>query len=80
MASKTTKPINPFAALDTLLLQEAEPTGPEWFTVNQFASHYQYSRSHAHAKLRELERTGKLTSWKGRINGISGHTVKYKAT
>jgi hypothetical protein len=65
MRQRASKSIDPWAALDALVKQEAEPMGAEWFTVIQFAKRYGYSENGAYGKVRELHRSGKLEKWKG---------------
>jgi len=71
---KTKKQSNPWAALDAMMKSDPEPTGPEWFTVQQYTERYGGSVQHNTSK---LNRDTRLKRWKG----TSGHnrriTVKY---
>lgn len=51
--------------MDALIIAEPEPTGAEWFTVEQFADRYGMSRPGAASKLTRLYHEGKLNYWKG---------------
>lgn len=65
MRQQVSKNIDPWAAMDALVKQEAEPTGLEWFTVMQFAERYGLSENGAYGKITNYFRAGKLERWKG---------------
>jgi len=69
---KTTKN-NPWAAMDAIVNANPEPTGEEWFTVDQFAERYKLSRAGADGRLRRLMAGGILDRWKG-VSGSSSRT------
>lgn len=70
MPRQTSKPTDPWAALDALVKREAEPTGPEWFTVEQFAERYRMSQKSARNKCCEMHKGGILKRWQG-INPLN---------
>lgn len=70
-----TKQPNPWAALDAVMKTDPEPTGPDWFTVEEFTLRYGGSTSNNHKKLLKDKR---FTHWKG-ISARSRRTVtKFK--
>ena len=73
--SKHTK--DPWAAMDEIMAQEAEPTSPEWFTVEQFAARYNMSRA-AHKKLKAFCSAGIAEQWKGLTKEGRRITTKYR--
>ena len=85
MKFPTTKPTpmklkdNPFAKLDAILKREEEPTGHEWFTVEEFSEHYRISYTQASQILRDLLKNGKLERWKGTAADTRRTLCKYKA-
>ena len=79
MPAKTSKPTDPWAALDAIMATEPEPMGEEWFTCAQFADRYKINPRTAHAKLADMARKGKLDKWVGRREGqAGGHFSKYR--
>lgn len=75
---KTKTQHNPWAALDALMKTDPEPTGPEWFTIGQFAVRYDLTHCGAAVRLGKMERAGKVISWKGRAAGSSCIKRKYR--
>lgn len=70
---------NAWAAIDAMVKQEPEPSGPAWFTPQEFAARYGLSLSRAGNKLTELYRVGAVERWRG-IGAASRRTiVKYRA-
>lgn len=65
MQAKTSPHIDPWAAMDALVKTTAEPVGNGWFTLNDFMQRYDLSDYGARARLRKLEKAGKVESWKG---------------
>ncbi len=66
MPRQTSKPTeNPWASLDAIMAVEKEPTGPEWFTTEQFAERYGLSRRCGEDRLRKMLKEGKLDHWRG---------------
>jgi hypothetical protein len=74
MPQRKLKPTDPWAALDAIVKYEAEPTGPEWFTVEQFAERYKISYASAGSKCQRMHRDGKLNLWKG-LSTTSRRTI-----
>ena len=65
MPQKKSTPTDPWAALDALVKREEEPTGPEWFTVDQFAERYKTSNCRARVRCEQMYRKGHLKRWQG---------------
>ncbi len=59
---------SPWAELDAIMEAQAEPEGPEWFTVEQYASRYGLTNDAASGRLIRMEKAGKLEVWRGVIN------------
>ncbi len=78
---KTKTQSNPWAALDALMKTDPEPTGPEWFTTDDFAERYKLTVGGAAQRLKALVTAGKLKKWKGYVrgSGCSAPKCKYKA-
>lgn len=72
-------PGNPFAKLDELFKQEEEPTGPEWFTAEEFAAHYGISAHRARSILLDLYKNDKVERWKGTSSQTRRTLCKYRA-
>jgi hypothetical protein len=77
MRRAASTPTDPWAALDALCKREAEPTGPEWFTVKQFAERYDMTESPARVKIASLVKDGTLVSWTGMAGKPRRATTKY---
>ena len=75
---KTKTQSNPWAALDALMKADPEPTGPEWFTIGQFAVRYDLTHGGAAYRLGRMERAKQVVKWKGRIVGSTGVKCKYR--
>lgn len=75
---KTKTQHNPWAALDALMKADPEPTGPEWFTIGQFAVRYDLTHCGAAGRLGKMERAKQVVKWKGRIVGGTGVKCKYR--
>lgn len=75
MPAKTSSRIDPWAALDALMKTEPEPTGPEWFTVDQYTARYGGSRGHNYQK---LIRDRRLEQWKGTGASTKRVTLKFR--
>ena len=73
-----TKTQSPWARLDAMMKTDPEPTGPEWFTIGQFAARYDLSHAGAAVRLNKMERTKKVVRWKGRVAGSCGVKCKYR--
>lgn len=79
MPAKTSKPTDPWAALDALIKFVPEPTGPEWFTVAQFASRYSLSEGQARKRCCDMAKQGVLDHWLGGSAASNGRiTNKYR--
>jgi len=65
MPAKKSPLIDPWAAIDALVKADPEPVGDGWFTLYDFMERYNLSDYGARARLRKLERAGKVKSWKG---------------
>jgi len=63
---------NPWAAMDAIVNANPEPTGEEWFTVDQFAARYKLSASGAAGRLHRMMTVGILDRWKG----VGGSTIR----
>lgn len=63
--------------MDALVAFEKEPTGPEWFTAEQYAARYRCASSTARLKLKELVGAGRLKEWRGVPAGGRVITRKY---
>lgn len=72
------KPTNPWAALDSMMRYSIEPTGPEWFTAQQFAKRYGYSQQHSHKVLEGMVEAGKVEKWTGTLAGARRRGCKYR--
>lgn len=68
---------DPWAALDAIVKREEEPTGPEWFTVDQFAERYKMSDSRARFRCDQMYRKGQLKRWQGIGSGSKRMMNKY---
>ena len=55
-----------------------EPQGEEWFTITDFMKRYGHSDSTACRILANLEKSGKLESWTGRVSSTKRHGKKYR--
>lgn len=75
-AQKSKATNDPWAAMDALLEKEQGPTGPEWFTIQEWAERYQ--RKNAKKFLRNLYNQGKLERWFGSRVNETGRIVKYR--
>jgi hypothetical protein len=71
---------NPWAALDAMMKTEPEPTGPGWFTVQDFLNRYGKGRTYTWAaqNLRAMHVAGKVEKWVGSSAGRNGKLLKYK--
>lgn len=79
MKSKPTD--NPFAQLDAILNRTPEPTGPEWFTSEQYAHHTGLTVGRCRDTLRKLVADGLAVQWTGTMNNAEGtprKTCKYR--
>lgn len=65
MPRQTSKPTDPWAAIDALVKQESEPVGPEWLTVEQFAARYNINKRQAALKCCKMLKQGQLKRWQG---------------
>lgn len=72
------KSTDPWGDIDKLMAHAAEPTGPEWFTVEQFRQRYGLGLNGAHNRVRSLARDGVLEVWKGKVAGVNAITCKYR--
>ena len=72
MQHKELNNTNPFAKLDGMIKDTAEPTGSDWFTIAEYAKHSGYSPPHVTKLFRELHLAGKLERWEGRMKGTTG--------
>lgn len=77
MPRPTSTSIDPWAAIDAIVQREAEPMGPEWFTVEQFADRYKLGAGRAWAVCNGLVKQGKLRHWKGTSLTTRRVTNKY---
>lgn len=78
MPRKTSRPTDPWAAMDALFKQDEEPTGPEWFTRLQFQSRYDVPQSTAEKRLASLVSGGQLENWRGYSKQYRKNLVKYR--
>lgn len=79
MPRKTSRPTDPWAAMDALMAYEPEPTGPEWFTVQEFVQRYKMVHRTGHARLLDMERRGTVEKWIGHREGCrGGHVTKWR--
>lgn len=65
MPAKTSRAIDPWAALDAIMATEPEPMGEEWFTADDVMERYGLSSQGARGRVLKLERQGKLDVWRG---------------
>lgn len=78
MPAKKSQLTNPWAAIDALMKTDPEPTGPEWFTVEAFATRYGMSIPGAGQKLTRLAVAGTMDRWSG-VSSISKRRInKYR--
>ena len=68
---------DPWAAVDAIVKREVEPTGPEWFTAEQFADRYKLSARQAWSICNRLVKEGKFRHWKGTAANTRRITNKY---
>jgi hypothetical protein len=47
------KPTNPWAAIDAIVKAAPEPTGPGWFSIEEYTERYGGNPAHNMAKLRK---------------------------
>ena len=79
MPAKTSKPINPWAAMDALIKFVPEPQGAEWFTAKTFAERYHISQGQADRRLRVMLAQGLLEHWRGGAEASKNRiTNKYR--
>ena len=71
-------PANPWAALDAIMAKEQEPTGPEWFTQDDFEARYGFCCKTAWAKLKGMVKAGTLECWTGRVEALNRKGCKYR--
>lgn len=72
------KSSSPWSRLDAIMKSDPEPTGPEWFTAEQFCQRYGISFGHAHQKLRAMKAEGKVEAWKGTGADSRRTIIKYR--
>lgn len=78
MPAKTSKPTDPWAALDAIMATEPEPMGAEWFTVLDFANRYKMGRSGAQSRCQKLCNAGLAETWAGVVSATGKFTRKYR--
>jgi hypothetical protein len=69
------KPTSPWEAIDAIMNQNPEPTGPEWFTISQYTKRYAMSRPGAEAR---LIRDPRFERWVGISREQKRKLVKYR--
>lgn len=67
-----TKTIDPWSRMDAMMAEQAEPTGPEWFSTPDYATRYNQSLRNASLRLKALTKAGTLEEWKGVGKGPDG--------
>lgn len=72
MPAKTSKPTDPWAAMDAVMKQDAEPVGDGWFSTQEFADRYKISYRNSYNRLEAMYRAGQVERWRGRRIGQSG--------
>lgn len=78
MPRKTSRPTDPWAAMDALMAADTEPQGAEWFTRLDVQRRYNLTRSAAANRILRWERLGKLETWKGYVAALERRADKYR--
>ncbi len=75
MKKETKKEDSPWAAMDRLIKTETGHPGNGWFTLLEFAEHYEYTRPGAQHAVNKLVGQGKLEHTKRRITSCNGTRI-----
>lgn len=78
MPARTSKATDPWAALDAIMAQEAEPQGKEWFTLDQMAARYGFSHQTARREAKDLVSRGLAEQWHGRMGPRNQPGYKFR--
>lgn len=79
MSARKSKATDPWAAMDEMLAADKEPTGPDWFTVEQLMARYGLSQAGTHAKLKRLHAQGRVEKWFGFSFATRRRITKFRA-
>jgi len=70
---------NPWAAMDAIVNANPEPTGAEWFTVEQYAKRYGCTGDAAYGRLCGMHEGGRVDRWTGTSAASRRTTTKWRA-
>ena len=78
MPKPTSKDTSPWQALDNIMANEAEPMGPEWFTIYEFCERYKLTHQTSRKRIDDMVKVGILDKWTGVVSSLGKKACKYR--